>query len=119
MLVAYCRLCCHCRNLAEGGCLLSQFHFTRCRYFLGHIACRNLPWQGLFVAVSCAKLQHENQIIVSLRNNFYFRTSLFYASLYCCWKLIKNDGQTTDRQSMGNPQGYATHMDQPEMDYTC
>ena len=36
------------RNLAEGGCLLSRgFHFTRCRYFLGHVACRNLPWQGL------------------------------------------------------------------------
>ena len=32
---------------AEGGCLLSRFHFTRCRYFLGHVACRNLPWQGL------------------------------------------------------------------------
>ena len=36
------------RNLAEGGCLLSRFHFTRCRYFLGHVACRNLPWQGLW-----------------------------------------------------------------------
>ena len=24
-----------------------RFHFTRCRYFLGHVACRNLPWQGL------------------------------------------------------------------------
>ena len=34
MLVAYCRLCRHCRNLAEEGCLLSRgFHFTRCRYF--------------------------------------------------------------------------------------
>ena len=47
MLVAYCRLCCHCRNLAEGGCLLWRFHFTRCRHFLGHVACQNLPWQGL------------------------------------------------------------------------
>ena len=47
MLVADCRLCRHCRNLAEGDCLLSRFHFTRCRYFLGHVACRNLPWQGL------------------------------------------------------------------------
>ena len=46
MLVAYCRLCCHCRNLAERGCLV-WFHFTRSRYFLGHVACRNLPWQGL------------------------------------------------------------------------
>ena len=33
MLVAYCRLCRHCRNLAKGGCLLSRFHFTRCHYF--------------------------------------------------------------------------------------
>ena len=28
-------------------CLVSRFHFTRCRYFLSHVACRNLPWQGL------------------------------------------------------------------------
>ena len=49
MLVAYCHLCRHCRNLAEGGCLLSRFHFTRCHYFLGHVACRNLPWQGLYL----------------------------------------------------------------------
>ena len=26
------------RNLAEGGCLLSPFHFTLCRFFLGHAA---------------------------------------------------------------------------------
>ena len=49
MLVAYCWLCRHCRNLAEGGGLLSRFHFTRCHYFLGHVACRNLPWQGLYI----------------------------------------------------------------------
>ena len=61
----------------------------------------------------------KNRIIVSLTKNFYFCTSLFYTSLYCCWKLIKNDGQTTNPQSMDKPQGYATHMDQPEMDYTC
>ena len=47
MLVAYCRLCYHCHNLAEGGCLLSRFHFTSCHYFLGHVTCWNLPWQGL------------------------------------------------------------------------
>ena len=35
MLVAYRRLCHHCHNLAEGGCLLSRFHFTRCHYFFG------------------------------------------------------------------------------------
>ena len=46
--VAYSRVCRHCRNLAEGGCRLSRFHFRLCRYFLGHVACRNLPWQGLY-----------------------------------------------------------------------
>ena len=35
MLVAYCRLCRHCHNLAKGGSLLLWFHFTRCRYFFG------------------------------------------------------------------------------------
>ena len=45
--VAYSRLCRHCRNLTEGGCRLSRFHFRLCRYFLDHVACRNLPWQGL------------------------------------------------------------------------
>ena len=42
------RLCHHCRNLAEGGCLFSRFRFMRCRYFLGHVACWNLHWQGLY-----------------------------------------------------------------------
>ena len=48
----------HCRNFAEGGCLLSQFHFMLCRYFLGHVACRNLPWQGLFIH-SCSSLENH------------------------------------------------------------
>ena len=47
MPVTYCRLYRFCRNLAKGGCVLSRFHFTRCRYFWGHVACWNLPWQGL------------------------------------------------------------------------
>ena len=38
---------CHCRSFVEKSCLLSQVYFMRCRYFLGHVACRNLPWQGL------------------------------------------------------------------------
>ena len=33
MFVAYCRLCRHYRNLAEGGCVLWRFHFTRCATF--------------------------------------------------------------------------------------
>ena len=27
--------------------LFPRFHFALCHYFLGHVACRNLPWQGL------------------------------------------------------------------------
>ena len=40
--VAYSWLSRHCRNLAEGGGLLLRFHLTFCRYFLGHVVCRNL-----------------------------------------------------------------------------
>ena len=47
--VAYSRLCRHCRNLAEGACRLLRFHFRPCRYFLGHVSCRNLPWQDLLL----------------------------------------------------------------------
>ena len=49
--VAYSRLCRHCRNLAKGACRLSRFHFRPCCYFLGHVACRNLLWQGLMVPI--------------------------------------------------------------------
>ena len=47
MLVVYCQLCHHYRNLAEGGRLLLRFHFTCCHHFSGHVTCQNLPWQGL------------------------------------------------------------------------
>ena len=66
MLVAYCWLCRYCRNLAEGGCLLSRFHFTRCRYFLGHVACRNLPWQGLLLVSLVNILQMEGRYQLNL-----------------------------------------------------
>ena len=52
--VAYSRLCRRCHNLVEGGRRLSRFHFRLCRYFLGHVTCQNLPWQGLF---SLSRLQ--------------------------------------------------------------
>ena len=55
-VVANSWLCCHCRNLARGSCLLLPFHFKLCRYFLGHVACRNLPWQGLlYISILEAK----------------------------------------------------------------
>ena len=44
--VTYSQLCRHCRNLAEGGCLLPLFHFTLCHYFLGHVPLWNLPRTG-------------------------------------------------------------------------
>ena len=37
-------------NLVTYICLSQSFVailFERCRYFLAHVACRNLPWQGL------------------------------------------------------------------------
>ena len=42
-------------NLATYICLRQSFvaiqaiSFERCRYFLAHVACRNLPWQGLYL----------------------------------------------------------------------
>ena len=35
-----------CLSLIVGFAIVT-FHFTRCRYFLGHVACQNLRWQGL------------------------------------------------------------------------
>ena len=40
-------------SLATYICLCESFvaiSFERCRYFLAHVACRNLPWQGLLQA---------------------------------------------------------------------
>ena len=73
MLVAYCRLCRHCRSLAEGGCLLSRFHFTHCRYFLGHVACWNLPWQGLTDLVLLGDLVSPQDLakVLKLKLNYY------------------------------------------------
>ena len=69
MLVAYCRLCRHCRNLAEGGCLLSRFHFTRCRYFLGHVACWiNNPGRASVIALKHP--QKRLQVICCEKSNF-------------------------------------------------
>ena len=43
-------------NLASYICLRQSFvaiSFERCRYFLAHVACRNLPWQGLILDLHC------------------------------------------------------------------
>ena len=75
--VAYSRLCGHCRSLAEGGCRLSRFHFRLCRYFLGHVACRNFPWQGLSEGPVFASLHFYNNIIIF---NDFFLISVVFAS---------------------------------------
>ena len=70
--VAYSRLYRHCRNLAEGGCLSSRFHFTLCRYFLGHVACPNLPgrasWLGQLDGFHDGQFPQEIHCISSDRN---------------------------------------------------
>ena len=47
LFVTYSQRCRHFHSLAERGCPFSPFHFTLFRYFLGHVACQNLPWQDL------------------------------------------------------------------------
>ena len=34
-------------QFGQGRLSLVAIPFTCCRYFLGHVTCRNLPWQGL------------------------------------------------------------------------
>ena len=44
-------------------CCLSRFQFKWCRHFLGHVACRNLPWQSLnrrVQALGCIKGNQGN-----------------------------------------------------------
>ena len=42
------------RNFAKKGCLLSQFHFTFCHFFVGHVTqpCQNVPAACNFATVS-------------------------------------------------------------------
>ena len=47
------------------GCCLSQFRFKCCRYFLGHVACRNLPWQSLRKCFLCS-YSDNNELYLSV-----------------------------------------------------
>ena len=81
--VAYSRLCHHCRNLAEEGCRLSRFHFRLCRYFLGHVPRRNLPWQGLLLSsVTFRKRMTSRSPHGSLCDSCKLR---FDRPLWCVW----------------------------------
>jgi len=89
----YCRLCRHWRNLAEGGCLLSRFHFTRCCYFLGHVACQNLPLQDL-------KCEWNNCFIKFTSTKYWeFFPTLFVKITYC--QLVFNFEQTRTITTFG------------------
>ena len=86
-------------NLATYICLRQSFvaiSFERCRYFLAHVACRNLPWQGLFIDMCSAKgydfrvnlvcnkavwlVQSGQQLGIILGRNLPFRHLLLFFS---------------------------------------
>ena len=83
-VVANSWLCCHCRNLAGGSCLLSPFHFKLCRYFLGHVACRNLPWQGLTIVKG---ISHGK------KSRCKFNAGLVYRGNMCSYTRIDHQGK--------------------------
>ena len=45
--------------------------FGRCRYFLAHVACRNLPWQGLTYVFQFIKIYQEYYDTKSLKSDKY------------------------------------------------
>ena len=45
--------------------VVCRYSFERCRYFLAHVACRNLPWQGLRVMQNDCHLFITGQEIVN------------------------------------------------------
>ena len=51
-----------------------NFPFLRCRYFLGHVACRNLPWQCLYYGQFALSLGKESSHIFSKFNPFNMDT---------------------------------------------
>ena len=63
-----------------------RFHFTLCRYFLGHFTCRNLPWQGLATrAVSFGVKKEKRAIVLSEKRK---GAGLFEALLFSHYRLI-------------------------------
>ena len=75
----YSRLRHHCCNLAEGSCLLMQFHFTLCHYFLGHVACRIWPGRGLDTQAISFGLKKVRAIVLSEKRE---RAGLFQVLLF-------------------------------------
>ena len=60
------------------GCRLSPFHFKCCRYFLGHVACRNLPWQSLVDICKNANCTGENESKNAKFVFSYYRLNLLF-----------------------------------------
>ena len=83
-LVAYCRLCRHCCNLAKGGCLISLYALS---LLLGHVSCRNLPWQGLNkVAIELCNFGRWNHFCTPLSS--ITSTNLWLLSIKLRWENI-------------------------------
>ena len=63
-----------------------RFHFTLCRYFLGHFTRRNLPWQGLATRAICFGVKKEKRAIVLSEKGK--GAGLFEALLFFHYRLI-------------------------------
>ena len=71
-----------------------RFHFTHCCYFLGHVACRNLPWQGLYTPTwlyGYVVMQVGANIInVGMRLHAYYTFYLLPCSH--CFRVLYKEG---------------------------
>ena len=59
-------------NLATYICLRQSFvafSFERCRHFLAHVACRNLPWHGLMVYLGISFCCCYVQSLLQIKGN--------------------------------------------------
>ena len=63
--------------------VVSWFHFMLCCYFLGHVTCRNLPWQGLDIHVNLF-LNNWSQLYKRWKG-YRLDKSLSLSSGYCYW----------------------------------
>ena len=76
-------------NLATYICLRQSFFailFERCRYFLAHVACRNLPWQGLVIVSSVPPLVIASNFALASTNSpaiqVYYEIAVF-SGFFC------------------------------------
>ena len=70
-------------NLATYICLRQSFvaiSFERCRYFLAHVACRNLPWQGLLKGLEAISSCFVSQIHALASSTMNSKISMLHAA---------------------------------------